>query len=723
MKKILSLCTIGSAALFIAVAAAPEIPFVQEGDYTYLDPETLETVTVTRHAEPVIPSEVSAGNVKVVFKAKFDKKIYKQHSLNYAFRHDQSKNTAYRIYGNLSFKDSTVTFSSLAPGLYDFMIEFLKGTEDHCFVAVEDVMLTKDTIIEVNPEVCTNTITTRPMMPDGKEMEWYTLDVAARDTISFGNMPYGYGYGVVVHSMAVDPAFTHTIELYHKILADNTEVDSWHDAVTWHFNESKRFKPMYMIQGVTPKYGTLLAVAIGDSVQSQVLTNNPADFMKTFEYTVPDYKLTPYETQGLPTRINNVELHYLYNGIKGGGIGMISGNVPQLYTGTRLTMGLPTTVQKWTDNVQFCPEPGKIFIYTGENGNFGIFPPTIQQPDQYRDLVLSPREPASFTSRSLLLAPYGPAVAGGSLKWNVNPTFSFKAEDYPEIEFGVNPTVNYIGFSDDKCDVLPIGLYGETQTVDLVHNESFLISFNDAALCDYYPALATAFKSIAKKEVNKGAWKLNLVTRNAKADNIEGTNTTETVWDTSKDSYAPSLRILQFRNAEGKITNRGQDGDDLKMMFAANTYVYQSTKYMAMTKAENIKVEYAPHGSDVFTELKHTECPELYFSPSIGNVYTVDLNQINRKSDTYWYDLRFTLDNGKGAYQKQIVSPAFRLDRLSGVVAVSNDMDVYVSGRDIVAPEGTRVYTLAGIETRHTSLTPGIYLVHTGEKTIKVVIK
>ena len=49
--------------------------------------------------------------------------------------------------------------------------------------------------------------------------------------------------------------------------------------------------------------------------------------------------------------------------------------------------------------------------------------------------------------------------------------------------------------------------------------------------------------------------------------------------------------------------------------------------------------------------------------------------------------------------------------------------DIRVEGRDIVAPEDARVYTTAGIETRRTSLMPGVYIVSTPRSSRRVIIR
>lgn len=62
----------------------------------------------------------------------------------------------------------------------------------------------------------------------------------------------------------------------------------------------------------------------------------------------------------------------------------------------------------------------------------------------------------------------------------------------------------------------------------------------------------------------------------------------------------------------------------------------------------------------------------------------------------------------------------------TGVEITGADVDdapIYAAGRDIVAPAGARVFTLSGIETGHTDLMPGVYVVRTATRTVKVNVR
>lgn len=64
-----------------------------------------------------------------------------------------------------------------------------------------------------------------------------------------------------------------------------------------------------------------------------------------------------------------------------------------------------------------------------------------------------------------------------------------------------------------------------------------------------------------------------------------------------------------------------------------------------------------------------------------------------------------------------------KTDLLNNVDSIEAESPVTVNGRDISAPSGSRVYTTNGLETGLTSLSPGIYIVKTPTRSVKVAIR
>lgn len=59
----------------------------------------------------------------------------------------------------------------------------------------------------------------------------------------------------------------------------------------------------------------------------------------------------------------------------------------------------------------------------------------------------------------------------------------------------------------------------------------------------------------------------------------------------------------------------------------------------------------------------------------------------------------------------------------TGIISIFDAMSVRVNGRNIEAPAGAKVYGINGIESGLNNLAPGLYIVRTGNKAVKVVVK
>lgn len=209
-----------------------------------------------------------------------------------------------------------------------------------------------------------------------------------------------------------------------------------------------------------------------------------------------------------------------------------------------------------------------------------------------------------------------------------------------------------------------------------------------------------------------------------KVDGINGYNKTKVYNNlTQKDFLAPTMRMLQFRNNEGKVTDRFQRAADGRMMFTAgdfvfcwNTEVYQ---YEYHCEPITMEVSYAPTGTDTWETLEVELVNELS-SSNFGYFYETSLQDVVTPSEDGWFDLRFKLTDASGNTQEQIVSPAFRIEELASVTNVTVDdsgiYDVYdISGRTVAT----------GTAIDNDMLQEGIYIVRdvvSGECR-KVVVK
>lgn len=198
-------------------------------------------------------------------------------------------------------------------------------------------------------------------------------------------------------------------------------------------------------------------------------------------------------------------------------------------------------------------------------------------------------------------------------------------------------------------------------------------------------------------------------------NNIKGLNKASLSYKAS-DGYIPTVTALQFRD-NNKVTDRFDNSTNASLEFTAATFSFGGRSGYNFKAPSAVKAEYAPHGSDEFSALEVSEIPENFYLPGYGSYYTAPLDIIDRESNDRWYDLRITVEGADGAVQTQILSPAFRLEKLTDSVemitpAGSSKCDVYTIDGRIVAFGAESIDAL--------KLDHGLYIVKENGKARKI---
>ena len=197
---------------------------------------------------------------------------------------------------------------------------------------------------------------------------------------------------------------------------------------------------------------------------------------------------------------------------------------------------------------------------------------------------------------------------------------------------------------------------------------------------------------------------------------IEGSNTASLTYGAS-DGFIPTLTALQLRD-NGIVTDRFDRGEHATLELTAATFSFENQHSLTFKAPSAVKAEYAPHGDEVFAELTLTEVPENFYLPGYGTYYTASLENVDRKSDDKWYDLRITVEGAEGAVQTQTLSPAFRMENPKNTGCVTSVASEH--GCDIYSVDGRVVLRGVG-GTSECDLEPGIYVV-TGDGTTRKII-
>ena len=198
-------------------------------------------------------------------------------------------------------------------------------------------------------------------------------------------------------------------------------------------------------------------------------------------------------------------------------------------------------------------------------------------------------------------------------------------------------------------------------------------------------------------------------------DDLPSKNVTHVMSDlTNADYIFPTLRTLQFRNSEGQVTDRFNTADEGKMMFTAVDYAFpinvEQGTFATLLKPVDAQVEYAPMGSEEWCTLEVNRNDE-WSSTNFGYYFEASMGQVTEHSANGWYDLKVTLTDEAGNLQEQTISPAFKVNTLSGIGQVKTG-----------EPMPVAYYTLDGIA--HNQPQQGVNIVKMSDGTsAKVVVR
>lgn len=270
-----------------------------------------------------------------------------------------------------------------------------------------------------------------------------------------------------------------------------------------------------------------------------------------------------------------------------------------------------------------------------------------------------------------------------------------------------------------------LGRYGELRSVDYF-GQDFSIRLNGKEVWTDYPE-TTYFYMTEDWEpgiaYEKGEWEYEMSATTLKVDGLDSRTHCLMRFKESDTFTWPTLTALQFRDSGGNITDRFDTGKEGNMIFYGGEW--SGNQFFDCTAPRELKVEYAPYGSDTYTEVEYTEQPDKRFMPAYGNCYEASLAQVTRTSDSGWYDLRFTITDNQGNTQQQTVSPAFRIAEFAGIESVNSGQNdtVSVDNRSIIAPEGAAIYSIDGRRVGGRDLTPGTYIVVMSDSVTKVSVR
>ena len=186
---------------------------------------------------------------------------------------------------------------------------------------------------------------------------------------------------------------------------------------------------------------------------------------------------------------------------------------------------------------------------------------------------------------------------------------------------------------------------------------------------------------------------------NITVDGIEGYCVCKNNYDPKRNSWCMLQRVM-FRDKSGSaMVKFNEPGDGTLILTGGratmesvvfnNAYGEVDYRYINLGEAD-VKVEYAPTGSENYSEIMVTKVPSAFF-PGFGEFWEAGLDQLSVTSPTGWFDLRVTITDTEGNYQEQPISPAFYVAKLGDieVTVTERDTDVHyfnLQGMPVVNP-------------------------------------
>lgn len=226
--------------------------------------------------------------------------------------------------------------------------------------------------------------------------------------------------------------------------------------------------------------------------------------------------------------------------------------------------------------------------------------------------------------------------------WNGHPAFSHAAGDTDLLPMGTQPSLiadsrEAFNWDDEKeywyLDCLPVGRLGEWQLGNLTSVQT------------------------AEKEIEGGVTEFTASLSGLDVDGIEGRTRMTLYFNPEEDINPPALQIVQFRDTEGKVTDRFKNASDGVLRFAAADFNQKKSAeiehhWWFETDPVDVIVEYSPVCRESWTPLDVEERPE-WFTKEFGYVYEGSLKEVSSPDYSGWYDLRITMTDSDGSVSRQ----------------------------------------------------------------------
>lgn len=587
----------------------------------------------------------------------------------------------------------------IAPGTYSIVVGTQKGDGEPFRIYVEENLeVTESATLEIDTELCTELVSFKTVMPGGEEYVGPRFD-------DMGNViEPGTGAGQDGFPGCLSVSLAHRkyglILLYDtdfSILTSPTGTVDYADGGNMLFNPglSGDFYAAFDAFGALSNLRTsFLVQGQSKGLTAQTVANatdfayaSPGSFLST-ACCPPDLTIESKELKLQWTKFWNGTPMFMQEAW-----GDVVENVESIaYALTpadeNAAMGycvMPEIFNWWSGPTE------EILPGLSYTPNYSIFPSAFRTERGKIRCVVTPQLDGLYNN-NIYFSDAAGLVPSSML--DGDPEFSFWLDDALQ---PAGENVPYVYLCDNSGKQLwrtqwfPFGRLGESP----VMKDSWIhFSYADDELEGYFDKVKEGFWDMADQLNRKlsgydGEVLMEVVYEgDFVIDGFDSRASVSSRWNYSQrdDNTVPMMTMLQFRNSDSKVTDRFDKAGDGRIAVSAADYSNRSEyifneegqpvgvrSWCDFTDTPVVKVEYAPVGTGIWSNLTMTEDPSRFYMPGYGSYFSGSLEDITAKADKGWFDLRVSLSDISGNSSVYTVSPAFRIDELSGVDGISPD--------------------------------------------------
>lgn len=590
-----------------------------------------------------------------------------------------------RATGNCDYYADNKSFgeAQIPAGEYDLM--FWGSSEEepyyYCIYGAEGVSLTEDGVFTVDFPKCTEFVKFESTLPDGSRgrMELENLDTG--EIVEPGNIHMGlWTLYAFIGNQLID---WQSGFMERGMFDDGWEFDS-EDGGNVLVNPGLerialvQYRELVGSEGNNGVYYASIPVI---PARGGIFTNSPADYA---EFDNKIYMGDDSDSE----KINTPAL-YVTTVFNGSTVGINSTSINPDYADYGLELW-PAADKYWIGDdseaarlgIGFYPSPAVIEAWgyafgSEDDAALGIISnPVINDNGEARQLAV----PNTFNSISKINMYNLYSNLDGEFVWKTNPWFSVYAadrtiEDGNAVPILVAEQCWYTQTAAEEYGLRSVlyhnykGRNGEGRTIDFL-GEKVNVKINgvDRDMSE----IPTIHMMKLAPEDRYGIWDVDFSNEFKLSDGMKGSNTTTIHFDDKgEDVCAPTIQMLQTFDQEGKVTDRFEKLSEANLVIAGGDFTpyYIESRHMESFSVSecDIKVECAIHGEENWKELECKENEARFSMPGWGYYWEVALDGIETPAADTWYDLRITLTDEAGNYQRQTLSPVFRVAADTGI--------------------------------------------------------